>query len=207
MKIKDVSKAVIIAILCVLCMFTQGYAASAKVSIDCPKEIKKGETFEAIVKYEASDLSRVYAELEYNQNEIEYISGGNSSGNSGWILLKKANDEGGTLNFKLKFKAIKNGETSFRIDTIEAYDINEMFLEVSPYEGKIKIDTETSLENIDSEDNADENQVNNQPTVEDENQENNSETNNNTLMFWGIGIAVIILVLAIILLVTRKKKK
>ena len=134
---KVLRKLIIIVVITALALpfITPKVFAASTVSIGCGSEIKGGETFTVIVAFGGGSVGRVIAYMNYDSSRISYISGGSSTGDSGYIQLNEAGIDG-TISFELKFKALKDGDTTLEVITNEIYDLDEMMLDDQPSASK-----------------------------------------------------------------------
>lgn len=99
--------------------------ASSALSISGGDDVKGGDTFNVAVTFSGGDVGRVDAQLTYDTDQLTYISGGTSNGNTGYIQLKSAGTEGAIV-FNIKFQAIADGSAEITVTTNEMYDFDEM---------------------------------------------------------------------------------
>ena len=122
----------VIALIIVLSLafpfMAPGVFAASSVSINCGDNIKGGETFIVSVTFSGSNIGRVDAQLLYDTDELTYISGGTSSGNTGYVQLKNAGT-GGNIVFNVKFQAIEDGDAYVQVTTNEMYDLDENMMD------------------------------------------------------------------------------
>jgi hypothetical protein len=101
--------------------------AATSLSIKGGDKVSGGENFTVTVTYSGGSVGRVNAGMSYDTNKLTYISGGTSTGNSGYIQLENAGT-GENISFKIKFQALKEGSTTVKVTTYEMYDLNEQAL-------------------------------------------------------------------------------
>jgi len=138
---KNIGKFIFIFIIsaCLVLLMT-GPACAASTSVEISSgTVKSGSVSVITVKYKGSGLGRVNGMLRYDSGYLEYISGGSSSGNGGAVQLKEGSDNGRTVVFKLKFKGVKAGRTSLKIDTSETYDLDEQDMGTPSAEKTVEI--------------------------------------------------------------------
>ena len=83
--------AVFMAVI-VMMMNVSAVFASPGVTITGGDDVKGGETFTVTVKFSGGDIGRVEGSLTYDTDRLTYISGGTSSGNSGYIQLQRGRE-------------------------------------------------------------------------------------------------------------------
>ena len=128
---------VITAAIMIPLMMPQVFAASS-ITISCKDEIKGGDTFTVAVTIGGGDVGRVDAQLTYDTDMMSYISGGSSSGNTGYVQLKDAGTSGGIV-FNLEFQAVKEGNAMLDVSINEIYDLDEQEMETSSASKSISI--------------------------------------------------------------------
>ena len=89
-------------------VISPGVFAASSVSISGGDNVKGGDTFNVAVTFSGGDVGRVDAQMTYDTDQLTYISGGTSKGNTGYIQLKSAGTEGAIV-FNIKFQAISDG--------------------------------------------------------------------------------------------------
>ncbi|MBQ3520739.1 MAG: hypothetical protein IJA50_02430 [Firmicutes bacterium] len=105
-------------------LIAPGVFAASSVYINCSDSVKGGETFTVAVVFSGGDVGRVDAQMTYNTDELTYISGGTSKGDTGFIQLKSAGTEGAIV-FNIKFQALTDGDADVEVTTNEMYDLDE----------------------------------------------------------------------------------
>ena len=179
--------------------------AAAKVTAECENNLSAGETFTVKVTYGGEQIGRVDGQLIYDTSKLEYISGGTSEGDTGYVQLKLAGTDG-TISFDLKFKALEEGNTSLDITTNEIYDFAEIPLDTPSLTKDITIKSsgggaandESSKEEVAATDPAAD------PIYQDE--EFAKQQNNKLTMILVGSAAVLVLLIIIISVVLRKRK-
>lgn len=109
--------------------------AASSVTISGGDSVKGGDTFTVAVTFGGGSVGRVDGQLTYDTDKLTYISGGSSSGNSGYIQLKKAGTDGSVV-FNLEFQAVSDGSTTLEVTTNEIYDLDEVYLGETPSASK-----------------------------------------------------------------------
>lgn len=163
-KILRKAAAVIVAMALTIPLISPGVFAESSVYINCSDSIKGGETFTAAVVFSGGDVGRVDAQLYYDTDELTYISGGTSKGDTGYVQLKSAGTEGAIV-FNLKFQALTDGDAELQVTTNEMYDLDEGAM-----------GTPSATKTISISGNADEDQVATEPPDEEQPEEPSSLT-------------------------------
>ena len=143
--------------------------------------------------------------MTYDTNKLTYISGGSSSGNTGYIQLKEAGT--GSVTFNIKFQAVSEGSTDINVTTNEMYSVDET-----------PLDNPSAAKTINISGNADSNELITETRSPDEPVENTTvkgvdekgdegESTVNTTAVLIISAAVLIVIIAVIIAVLMKKKK
>lgn len=208
MRFKNVIKIALSIVIC-LTFVTEAYGAGATINIKADENIKAGDFFNIKVSYDGANLSRTDAELKYNTNDVEYISGGDSQGNGGIVLLKRSSDKNGKINFNLKFKALKSAKTQITIDTIELYDMDEIAIDPPRTEssidiGKANSKTESVDEDTETEEKVETEKV--ETSVQDK-VNDHLKTPMETFVFYAAIIGGLGIILGIVIYMTSKKRK
>ncbi len=182
----------------------ESFAAST-VSISGGDSVNGGDTFTVTVTYSGDSIGRVDGQMTYDTNKLTYISGGSSSGNTGYIQLKDAGN--GSVTFNIEFQAISEGSTDLNVTTNEMYSVNE---------GRLSNPSATKTVNIAG--NADSNELITETRSPDEPVENTTvrgvdergdegENTVSTTAVLIISAAVLIVIIAVIIAVLMKKKR
>lgn len=135
--IKKMIAVVVAAAIMIPLMMPQVFAAST-ITISSKDEIKGGDTFTVSVTIGGGDVGRVDAQLTYDTDMLSYISGGSSSGNTGYVQLKDAGTSGGIV-FNLEFQAVKAGNAILDVSINEIYDLDEQEMETASASKSISI--------------------------------------------------------------------
>lgn len=191
--------------------------AASTVSITGDSSAAGGDFLTVTVTYDGDSIGRVSGDITYDTEMLAYVSGGSSSGNVGYVELKKGGT-GEPLTFNLKFQALKEGSTELVVSTSEMYDLGEMFLDTPTASKTITItgnaDEEEIVQETNPEDNAaDENlsvdekeDTPSEEPVDEEMADDASSDNSGSLakaIMFGIGGLILILIIAMLL---RRKK-
>ena len=121
--------AIVLAVMIVVPAVSANAAAASSVSVTGGDNVAGGETFTVTVTYSGDSVGRVVADMTYDKSMLTYISGGTSLGNNGYIQLENAGT-GENLVFNIKFQALKDGNTSIKVNTSEIYDLDEQYMSV-----------------------------------------------------------------------------
>lgn len=116
--------AIVVVMAMAIPIISPGVFAASAVSINCSDSIKGGETFTVAVVFSGGDVGRVDAQMYYDTDDLTYISGGTSKGDTGYVQLKSAGTEGAIV-FNLKFQALTDGASQVQVTTNEMYDLDE----------------------------------------------------------------------------------
>ena len=199
---------VLVAAVMLLPLFTVQSNAASSVYINTKDKINGGETFYITVTYDGSNIGRVDAGLNYDTDKLAYISGGNSSGNSGYVHLKLAGT-GEAIKFDLKFQAISEGSTSISVETNEMYDLDERYMSDTPYASKqINVVGNAAAEDIiEQETDPDEPEEFTGLKGVDEKTEGDEATGTNLNLILIIGAAVIVLLIVIVSIIIAKRSR
>ena len=115
--------AVVVLSMAIPVMAPEVFAASS-VTISGGDSVKGGDSFTVAVTFGGGSVGRVDGQLTYDTDKLTYISGGSSSGNTGYIQLKKAGIDG-SVTFNIEFQAVSDGSTSLEVTTNEIYTLDE----------------------------------------------------------------------------------
>ena len=200
--------AVFMAVI-VMMMNVSAIFASPGVTITGGDDVKGGETFTVTVKFSGGDIGRVEGSLTYDTDRLTYISGGTSSGNSGYIQLSEAGT-GEDITFRIRFQAIAGGFTNVDVTTSEVYDLNEK--QMSQISGSKTINIVGSASEKDKiKESSDESDSNVQTVTErrgvDEKPADETGSTTGTTAFLVIAAAVAVLLLAVVIAALKKSRK
>lgn len=109
--------------------------AASSVTISGGDSVKGGDSFTVAVTFGGGSVGRVDGQLTYDTDKLTYISGGSSSGNTGYIQLKKAGIDG-SVTFNIEFQAVSDGSTSLEVTTNEIYNLDEVYTGETPSASK-----------------------------------------------------------------------
>ena len=205
-------KIITVLILCIITALPQSvFAASLNLNAESSSNISVGENFTVDVKYSSDYLDSIKGSVSYDTDCLEYISGGSSAGDGGIIKLRGSSDDGKTITFNLKFKALKTGTASVAISTEEAYDLDGKAIN-TPYVTKnITVEAAFSGEVTDNTENTDKSSIDN--SSNDKNAVDTAENNisqeyrNSVLLAVSAGIIAAALVIVCIIAGVKKKKR
>ena len=207
--------AVILAVMLMIPMAASYSFAAAGVSVSGGDNIKGGDTFTLKVTFKGGNIGRVDGGLTYDTDRLTYISGGSSSGNSGYVQLTEAGT-GEAITFNLKFRAVKDGITTVNVSTNEVYDLDER--EMSSLSGSKSVNIvgsaasdkassasteptdETSDENIETE-------TQQRRGVDEKPAEKTTSSSVNVTAVLAIAAAVVAILLVIVAVALKKSRK
>ena len=120
-RIRNILTAVILLVM----MFPAvAFAAGANVSMT-GGTVKVGEIITVTVTYRGNALGYVNGMLSYDNSKLQYLSGGSSQGDAGLVELKSyADNAGGKLSFRVKFKAVSSGAVALNLETLETQNLD-----------------------------------------------------------------------------------
>lgn len=118
-------------------LLTPRVFAASTVSISGGDQVKGGETFTVTVTYSGAQIGSVNGSMTYDTNKLNYLSGGSSSGNTGYIQMKEMGS--GSISFQIKFQAVGDGSTTLKVDTTEMYDVNDNALDTPSATKTVKV--------------------------------------------------------------------
>lgn len=194
-----------LAILLLLVIFvTQPAFAASSVMISGGENVKSGDTFTVNVDYLGNNIGSVTANLTYDTSALEYISGGSSSGNTGYVYLQK-DVVGEKMSFQIKFRAKTEGDAKIKVDTYEMYDEDYGTMDTPSASSVIHVGASAAKESSDEETTASTTVDAATESVGNNAVETPSESKGVNPLILG-GIAVVLLLL-IILIVAKLKKK
>lgn len=196
--------AVVVLALLIPVMTPQVFAAST-VTINGGDDVSGGDTFTVEVTFGGGNIGRVDGAMTYDTDMLTYISGGSSTGNSGYIQLSNGSTDG-SVTFSIEFQALTDGETTLEVTTNEMYDLDEAYINETPSASK----TITIAGSAASEEVIEQTESPEQPVEETELSgvdEKPEEDENGTMLLMVIAIAVPVILIIIIAVVLAKKKR
>ena len=181
--------------------------AASSVTISGGENVKGGDTFTVGVTFGGGTVGRVDGQLTYDTDRLTYISGGSSSGNSGYIQLSKAGTDG-SVTFNIKFQAISEGNTVLEVTTNNMYDLKENSIDTVSGSKTISVSGSAAAGDIITQTESPD-----QPVAEtelvgvDENTEESDADGANINLILIIVAAVLLILIVIIAIVLSRKKK
>ncbi len=180
--------------------------ASTSVTISCDDKLKGGDTFTVEVNF-GGGVGRVDAALEYDTDKLTYISGGSSSGNSGYIQLSQGGTDG-NVTFNIKFQAVSDGNTRLSLSTYELYDLNESYIDEQPAASKdINISGNANLGELLGEEESSEKPSKVEEKIGvDEKTDGSALLSQKPLVLIVAAVLVVAVIIVVAVLISRKKK-
>lgn len=203
--------ALIVVMSLAIPVITPGVFAASLVNISGGDNVKGGDTFTVAVTFGGGDVGRVDAQLLYDTDQLTYLSGGTSKGNTGYIQLKSAGTEGAIV-FNIKFQAVSDGSADLSVTTNEMYDLDEMAM-----------DTPSATKTINITGSAQEDQLITEPADEEQPEEETSlagvdeiigdeeeaqDSGNSVLRIIIISsVVLVVLIIALSIIISKNKRK
>lgn len=181
--------------------------AASSVTISTESSVKGGDTFTVAVTFGGGSVGRVDASLSYDTDKLTYISGGSSSGNTGYVQLAQAGTDG-SVTFNIKFQAVADGDTTLSVTTYEMYDLDESYMSEQPSAAKtISIAGNAASDQLITETTSPDKPVKEtELSGVDEKQTGSTSGNGILLMIALIAIPVILIIVIAVILAKKKKK-
>lgn len=197
--------ALIVIMAFMIPLLTPKVFAASGISITGGDSVTGGETFTITVEFTGDYIGRVDGQMTYDTDKLSYISGGSSSGNSGYVQLKKAGT-GEKLSFNLKFQAISDGSTEVNVSTNEVYDLDEREMEQMSASKNINISGDAAEEEKATETTKPEEvaETTERKGVDEKPQ---TEKRTNSVIILAVAAAVIVILLAVVLTLLKKGRK
>lgn len=201
--------------LIILCMIAavpySAFAASLDLRAETDSGIAAGNSFTLTVSYSSDYLDSVKAQVRYDTEQLEYISGGSSTGDGGIVSLKGNSDDGRALTFKVKFKALKQGAASLAVTTEEAYDLDGKAMNTPYVTRNITVETATADNKADSSGDSNSN-IDNSSTDNDSSTDTVSDMpdqreQNSRLLAIAAAVTAAVLAAVCIIAAANKKKR
>lgn len=199
------------ALLIAVPLMTSGVSAESTVDVTGPDTVAGGEVFTVTVTFDDESIGRVVGDVTYDTSILSYISGGSSTGNVGYVELRKAGT-GEPLTFKLEFQAIREGDTQIDVSASEMYDLGDNYLDTPSASMDLTVTGDAAEEEIveettEPDEAADEMEgVDEKPSGDGAAEEDGATSANNTLTKGIlIGIVTLVLILLVALVLRRKK--
>lgn len=189
--------------------------AATPVTISAADHVKGGETFDVTVTFGSGSVGRVDAQMLYDPDKLTYLTGGSSSGNTGYIQLKSAGTDG-SITFDLEFQAVAEGDATLDVTVNEMYDLDEMYLDTPSASKTITISGNANEEELITEEAADDQTeeatepqgVDEKPDEEGQTDEDTAADDGGINMFFiitAIGLVILIVIISVILASRRKR--
>ena len=200
-------KFIAVLILCIITAVPQSaFAASLNLNAESSSNISAGENFTVDVKYSSDYLDSIKGSVSYDTDLLEYISGGSSTGDGGIIKLKGSSDNGKTVEFNLKFKALKTGTASVAISTEEAYDLDGKAMNTPYVTRNITIEEISANEPAGNTGDGD-NSSSDKNGTDTAKSEDTQHQKNSRLLEISAGIIAVLLITVSIIAAVKKKKR
>lgn len=189
-------------------LIAPGVFAASSVSINCSDSIEGGETFTMAVVFSGGDVGRVDAQMLYDTDDITYISGGTSKGDTGYVQLKRAGTEGAIV-FNLKFQALTDGDTEVQVTTNEMYDLDERAMGTPSAYKTITVMGDASEDQVVTEppDEEEPEEASSLMGVDEKTEDEEEPVVSDTVILIASAALAIFIIVICILLGRRKKKK
>ncbi len=189
-------------------LIAPGVFAASSVSINCSDSIEGGETFTMAVVFSGGDVGRVDAQMLYDTDDITYISGGTSKGDTGYVQLKRAGTEGAIV-FNLKFQALTDGDTEVQVTTNEMYDLDERAMGTPSAYKTITVMGDASEDQVVTEppDEEEPEEATSLMGVDEKTEDEEELVVSDTVILIASAVLAILIIVICILLGRRKKKK
>lgn len=179
--------------------------AASSVTISGGDSVKGGDTFTVAVTFGGGSVGRVDGQLTYDTDKLTYISGGSSSGNSGYIQLKSAGTDG-SITFNIQFQAIAEGNTVLEVTTNDMYDLDERSMDTVSGSKTISISGSAASDEIIAQTTSPDQPVEETELIGVDEKTDDSDGNLNINMILII-IAAVLVILIVVIAVALKKKK
>lgn len=194
-------------------VLSPGVFAASSVSINGGDNVKGGDTFNVAVTFSGGDVGRVDAQMTYDTDQLTYISGGTSKGNTGYIQLKSAGTEGAIV-FNIKFQAISDGSANVKVTTNEMYNLDEMAMDTPSATKTINITGDAQEDQLITEP-ADEEQPEEEETsvgvdeipVDEEALTDGGGNAFKILILATVVLVILIVIISIIISINRKRRR
>lgn len=188
----------------VIPLLTPRVFAASTVSISGGDQVKGGETFTVTVTYSGSQIGSVNGSMTYDTSKLNYLSGGSSSGNTGYIQLRE--NGSGSISFQIKFQAIGDGSTTLKVNTSEMYDMNENALDNPSATKTVKVIGSADSKDVISETEAPSAETVDLPTEEGVDEKGDEGEMTGGFLFLIISAAVLVVLIAVIATILIKKR-
>ncbi|MFQ7474079.1 MAG: hypothetical protein ACLRLX_07730 [Anaerovoracaceae bacterium] len=199
--------AVIVVIAFLIPVLTPETFAASSVSISGGDSVKGGDTFTVTVTYSGGNIGKVDGQMTYDTNKLTYISGGSSSGNTGYIQLKDFGS--GTITFNTKFQAVSEGSTTVNVSTNEMYSVDDEYLDNPSGSKTINISGNADSDELIKETRSPDEPVDDTSVegVDEKEDEKDKSSDANITVILIVSAAVLAVIIGIIATVLIKKRK
>ena len=199
---------VLVAVLALLIpVISPKVFAASSVTISTGSSVKGGDTFTVAVTFGGGSVGRVDASLSYDTDKLTYISGGSSSGNTGYIQLAQAGTDG-SVTFNIKFQAVTDGDTTLSVTTYEMYDLDESYMSEQPSATKtISIAGNAASDQLITETTSPDKPVKETELSGVDEKESAASSGNGILLMIALIAIPVILIIVIAVILAKKKKK
>ena len=180
--------------------------AASSVTISTGNSVKGGDTFTVAVTFGGGSVGRVDASLSYDTEKLTYISGGSSSGNTGYIQLAQAGTDG-SVTFNIKFQAVTDGDTTLSVTTYEMYDLDESYMSEQPSATKtISIAGNAASDQLITETTSPDKPVKETELSGVDEKQTGTDSGNGILLMIALIAIPVILIIVIAVILAKKKK-
>lgn len=179
--------------------------AASSVTISGGDSVKGGDTFTVAVTFGGGSVGRVDGQLTYDTDKLTYISGGSSSGNSGYIQLKSAGTDG-SITFNIQFQAISEGDTVLEVTTNDMYDLDERAMDTVSGSKTVSISGSAASEEVITQTTSPDQPVAETELIGVDEKTDDSDGNLNINMILIIVAAVLVILIVVIAVALKKKK-
>ena len=198
---------VLVAVLALLIpVLSPEVFAASSVTISTGSSVKGGDTFTVAVTFGGGSVGRVDASLSYDTEKLTYISGGSSSGNTGYIQLAQAGTDG-SVTFNIKFQAVTDGDTTLSVTTYEMYDLDESYMSEQPSATKtISIAGNAASDQLITETTSPDKPVKETELSGVDEKQTGTDSGNGILLMIALIAIPVILIIVIAVILAKKKK-
>lgn len=179
--------------------------AASSVTISGGDSVKGGDTFTVAVTFGGGSVGRVDGQLTYDTDKLTYISGGSSSGNSGYIQLKSAGTDG-SITFNIQFQAIAEGNTVLEVTTNDMYDLDERSMDTVSGSKTVSISGSAASDEIIAQTTSPDQPVAETELIGVDEKTDDSDGNLNINLILIIVAAVLVILIVVIAVALKKKK-
>ena len=179
--------------------------AASSVTISGGDSVKGGDTFTVAVTFGGGSVGRVDGQLTYDTDKLTYISGGSSSGNSGYIQLKSAGTDG-SITFNIQFQAIAEGDTVLEVTTNDMYDLDERSMDTVSGSKTVSISGSAASDEVIAQTTSPDQPVAETELIGVDEKTDDSDGNLNINLILIIVAAVLVILIVVIAVALKKKK-